>query len=170
MKDSWLTLMDYSNKHKVSISTLRRRIKSEEINYQLSDGKYFILDEALPTQGAASGSEKAIAPPTRAIASSQSQEPSVPKGGHQNQNGHLVCETSEKLLQEVKRAYSMVLQEKEEQILQLRDEVSDLKTLVRVLENEVARLQGVKTPAVIRDKVPTLMSSDFDLGLDLETF
>lgn len=40
----WLSLAEYSMKHKVSISTLRRRIKAEDIQFKLEDGKYLILD------------------------------------------------------------------------------------------------------------------------------
>jgi regulator of replication initiation timing len=36
-----------------------------------------------------------------------------------------------------------VLQEKEEQLIQLKEEVSDLKTLVRVLEDENERLRRI---------------------------
>ncbi|HRO65937.1 MAG TPA: hypothetical protein PL182_00070 [Pseudobdellovibrionaceae bacterium] len=48
-----------------------------------------------------------------------------------------------KLLNELKKAYTQILQEKEEQILHLKEEVTDLKTLVRVLEGENSRLKQV---------------------------
>jgi len=35
---------------------------------------------------------------------------------------------------ELKKAYSQILHEKEEQIMLLREEIMDLKTLVKVLE------------------------------------
>ncbi len=38
----WLTLQEYSNKYKVSISTLRRRIKAREIEYTFNNGRYLI--------------------------------------------------------------------------------------------------------------------------------
>src|SRR5436190_5774976 len=43
---NWIPLTDYSNKYKVSISTLRRRIKLENIPFKLASGKYFLLDES----------------------------------------------------------------------------------------------------------------------------
>src|SRR3989344_578256 len=46
---TWLALMDYSTKYKVSVSTLRRRIKAEDIKFRLDDGKYFIIDEPMST-------------------------------------------------------------------------------------------------------------------------
>ena len=40
----WLTLQDYSNKYKVSISTLRRRIKSRDLEYVFKKGRYLVQD------------------------------------------------------------------------------------------------------------------------------
>ncbi len=45
-----------------------------------------------------------------------------------------------RILDEIKKAYTLILQEKDEQVRQLREEISDLKTLVRVLEGENERL------------------------------
>jgi len=45
--ENWLALNEYANKHQVSISTLRRRIKSNKIKYKLDDGKYFLEDDSL---------------------------------------------------------------------------------------------------------------------------
>lgn len=134
-KENWLTLMEYSSLHNVSISTLRRKIKSNDLTFQFTDGKYFILDDSLPTQKQASGPETIVPPKGSAT---QDQEPKAPSS-----QGSDSSETTKLLLQEIKKAYSMVLQEKEEQILQLKEEVSDLQTLVRVLENEVQRQKTV---------------------------
>src|SRR5688572_6376945 len=46
MSTNWLPLVDYSNKYRISISTLRRRIKLESIPFKLDSGKYFIIDES----------------------------------------------------------------------------------------------------------------------------
>jgi regulator of replication initiation timing len=45
-------------------------------------------------------------------------------------------------LDELKRAYLDSLQSKEDQILQLKQQVSDLKTLVMILEKENSRIHG----------------------------
>ena len=55
-----------------------------------------------------------------------------------------ILTAANKLLNELKKAYTLILQEKEEQILQLKEELSDLKTLVRVLESENDRLNANK--------------------------
>ena len=39
-----LTLQDYSSKYKISISTLRRRIKCQELDYIFKGGRYFIKE------------------------------------------------------------------------------------------------------------------------------
>lgn len=49
-----------------------------------------------------------------------------------------------KLLIELKTAYTHILQEKDQQILQLKGEIADLKTLVRVLESENERQKNKK--------------------------
>jgi len=47
-----------------------------------------------------------------------------------------VLSSAHRLVEEIKIAYSKVLQEKEEQISLLKEEVGDLKMLVRVLESQ----------------------------------
>lgn len=74
-KDIWLPLLTYAVRKGISVSTLRRRIKANQIKYQLKNGRYFILDE---NPGSAEDSQQII--------------------------------------------------------IQLKEEIADLKTLVRVLE------------------------------------
>lgn len=42
MSSSWLTLQEYSNKQGVSISTLRRKIKAGEMEFNLKKGRYLL--------------------------------------------------------------------------------------------------------------------------------
>lgn len=128
----WLALTDYSAKYKVSVSTLRRRIKTEDINFQLKDGKYFLIDEPMsahqkhrPSQDSEvemMGAHLAI--PTKL----GKDEP--------------ILTAANKLLNELKKAYSQILCEKEEQIMRLKEEIADLKTLVKVLESENSRINS----------------------------
>jgi hypothetical protein len=154
---NWLPLMEYSAKYRVSLSTLRRRIKSGEIEHKFADGKYLLKDGPLTLTNP--GSET-IAPPTSIGA--QIQQPSVraeapaPAAAYADPESDPYWRTTQGLLNEIKRAYSLILQEKEEQILQLKEEVADLKTLVRVLEDENTRLKNVQAPNL-----------DFDLGLEV---
>jgi hypothetical protein len=147
--DSWLPLTDYATKYKISVSTLRRRIKAEDIKFRFEDGKYFIMDEPV-------GTHQRIHRP------SQDSDPTL-VGTHQGnvseqaaasnmisekmakaQKDEPILTAANKLLNELKKAYTLILQEKEEQILYLKEEVTDLKTLVRVLESENDRLKGYK--------------------------
>lgn len=114
----------------MSISTLRRRIRSETIQFRLEEGKYLVLDEPLedpmPVASEKASAQTYITTPSFV---SDNLSPQTHEG------------VSKLLLDELKRAYAMILQEKEEQICQLREEISDLRTLVRVLESENERLQ-----------------------------
>lgn len=154
MSDRWLQLTDYSTKYDVSISTLRRRIKEESIDYKLDSGKYFLLDEP-PTKkprGRRPGEKASFFQEGSQIGSAvyfDSEELSPVLATYQG-NGADVADTkrnenifsaANKLLEELKRAYSQILQEKEEQILQFKEEIADLRTLAQVLESENDRLR-----------------------------
>ena len=41
----WLPIIDYSKSTGISISTIRRRIKSGKITFRMTDGKYYILSD-----------------------------------------------------------------------------------------------------------------------------
>ena len=129
--NSWLPLAEYSMKHHVSISTLRRRIKTDDIQFRFDDGKYFILDEELKKTANAEEHR-----PSLSSNVSQSVQTEIP-----TEAGESVISAANRLLADLKKAYTQVLQEKEEQILSLREETMDLKTLIKVLESENSRLR-----------------------------
>lgn len=129
----WLPITEYAGKYRVSISTLRRRIKSGEVEYSFQEGKYLLRDGPIPKS----------APVPSETASPTVAPPQVSHGGEANltEDGSPVLATANRLLTELKKAYSLILQEKENAIFLLKDEVSDLRTLVRVLEFENERLK-----------------------------
>lgn len=210
MSSQWLPLADYSMKYRISVSTLRRKIKAEDIQFRFDDGKYFILDEPVisthprehrPSQTSEDSVMGAAALSSFPKDSRNSARNTYPAGasyyahvslngssannmGHnpgqrssdssryennfgsssfaQNESspaptssavqefseriasvgkGEPILTAANKLLTELKKAYTLILQEKEEQILHLKEEVTDLKTLVRVLESDNARLK-----------------------------
>ncbi|HRK06370.1 MAG TPA: hypothetical protein PLZ57_01255 [Pseudobdellovibrionaceae bacterium] len=181
---NWLLLTDYASKYRVSVSTLRRRIKSGAQEHRFENGKYFLpeptvrdLDAGVhlateisattvsPASSQAATSLGASAtqaePPAGAAASPRAmpaqhftssaelglqesklsadlnhstvQVAAAQMAAHETTEGSLL-RTTTRLVDELKRAYTQVLQEKEEQILLLKEEIADLKTLVRVLE------------------------------------
>lgn len=147
MAENWLPITDYSTKHKISVSTLRRRIKTDDIKYRFHEGKYLLLDEPVTTH---SPHRPSLSEPVNESAQMVPPIPSQPVGpeaalnnqpppSNENFDGPILS-AANRLLTELKKAYSQILQEKEEQILQLKEEVTDLKTLVRVLESENEKL------------------------------
>lgn len=160
---SWLPLTEYSMKHQVSISTLRRRIKAEDIKFRFDDGKYFILDEdsmkaatqtphrpslsreaqksVMTTASAAIQSKESAQTPAKPTDKPTEKPASAPATSIVTEPGESVITAANKLLTDLKKAYTQVLQDKEEQILQLREEIVDLKTLIKVLESENTRLR-----------------------------
>jgi hypothetical protein len=154
---TWLSLVDYSNKYKVSISTLRRKIKIEDIPFRLDSGKYYIIDEPMMAMAASSGSQlelekpaapdKTLAPATLTTSKREIEIPELDAAtvrAPMHEGGESVLVAANRLLDEIKKAYTLILQEKDEQIRQLRGEITDLKTLVRVLEGESERLKQNK--------------------------
>jgi len=134
MSASWLPLTDYSTKYRVSVSTLRRKIKAEDIQFKLDDGKYYIIDEPLESSHRPSQESEVVTDPKELHLKALSQL-------NQKSKDEPILTAANRLLSELKKAYTQILQEKEEQILDLKAEVADLKTLVRVLEGENERLQ-----------------------------
>ena len=146
--NSWLPLAEYSMKHQVSISTLRRRIKSDEVKFRFDDGKYLILDED-PTKVAFAEEHRPSLKSEvqkNSAQATQDREAIVDRQTNisfQSQDSsESVISAANRLLLDLKKAYTQVLQEKEEQILSLREETMDLKTLIKVLESENSRLRN----------------------------
>ena len=148
MATNWLPLTEYSSKYQVSISTLRRRIKAEDIKYQFADGRYLILDqpqEHRPSPVSPSLKKPPVEQsPVRASTANHSNEATnlddVAIQPPQTSPDEPILAAANRLLTELKKAYTQILQEKEEQIMHLKEEQADLKTLIRVLEAENERL------------------------------
>lgn len=143
IEQSWLPLTDYSTKYKVSVSTLRRRIKAEDIQFRFDDGKYFIMDEPIDAHQQRGHRPSLNSEPSLYVGP-RKLEPTTESNPLRQSKDEPILTAANKLLHELKKAYSQILHEKEEQILHLKGEVADLKTLVRVLESENDRLKGFR--------------------------
>ena len=133
---NWLPLADYSAKYKVSVSTLRRRIKSDSIEFKFEAGKYLLADQPIQTHVSYRPSQ---------LSTTSNEEPSPQGLGEQPGESPSISDepiltTAQTLLAEIKQAYRQILAEKEEQIMQLKDQNNDLRTLIKVLESETERL------------------------------
>ena len=155
---TWLTLSDYSTKYSVSVSTLRRRIRAGKVETQFEDGKYKLMDLPLDEQHPNTQTQSVqqtngtapFAPPQERLGVAVISKPKTEDSLSTAQNNSRGDSESSQfwvavnaMMSELKKAYSLILQEKEEQILQLKDEHSDLRTLVRVLEEENKRLKNI---------------------------
>ncbi|MCB9072688.1 MAG: hypothetical protein H6623_03635 [Bdellovibrionaceae bacterium] len=128
--ETWLPLNDYANRYQLSVSTVRRRIKSKKVKFKLDEGKYYILDSM-------TGQEKSVNTQPRAATQTN---PTIVSSAINHEASALPMKL---LLDELKRAYLDSLQSKEDQILHLKQQVSDLKTLVMCLEKENSRAKGL---------------------------
>ncbi len=152
-----LSLTEYSAKYKVSVSTLRRRIKKKEILFVQEAGKYIlpdvpydkVLDHSIAhltynmTSRKPDASLQKSTPQAAVVSPLESLDLSFQTGEgdkpliQANDEGKLKSEE----LMELKKAYTLVLSEKEEQIFQLKQHITDLKTLNKAFENEIDRLE-----------------------------
>lgn len=153
MNTQYLPLTEYSSKYRVSISTLRRRIKAEDIRFQFEDGKYLILDEPMSTHQRVHRPSQITSDETlMSVHAGAIVRESAPVFGfnansfiEEKSRSHtqpqVQAQENLQIFTELKKAYAQILQEKEEQIMILKEEVADLKTLARVLESENERMK-----------------------------
>ncbi len=170
MNPDYLPLAAYSAKYSVSISTLRRRIKADDLVFLFEDGKYLIYDQPLSTHqrhrpsqapvrenslvSAHTGSivierapiRQAPRPPYAPVSTPPMinhasrldfvESSAKPGMSYEEVKAHeeKILQAANKLLTELKQAYTQMLSEKDLQILKLQQEVADLQTLVSVLE------------------------------------
>jgi hypothetical protein len=127
-ENDWLSLSEYSSEYGISVSTLRRRIKGNKIKFKLIHGKYFLPRQSLTPQSQ-------NFPPV----------PNTKAPEDFGQEEGLAIQTPKFILDELKKAYRVSLQSKEDQIIQLKQQISDLKTLVMYLERENEKLTSHKS-------------------------
>ena len=121
--EKWLPIIEYSVKTGVSLSTIRRKIKSNSIPYRLEKGKYFIQFGAVPN-------EPVFAMPIVQTIVSKPAPPVAPK-------------TPEDPVRMMTDAFEYALKEKEERIRllerrnqDLESHLDELRLLVHVLEEK----------------------------------
>lgn len=127
----WLSVVDYAVIKKVSVSTLRRRIKSKTIEAKIENGKYLIRVSPEESLNFKSGS---------------GFDPL--KNSSENSEGEDASSSStsvQELLQELKSAYSQIFSEKEKMITQLKSEIEILKHMNRFLEQQI--MSGPSIPS-----------------------
>jgi hypothetical protein len=106
----WLTLVDYSHRTGVSLSTLRRYIKAEKIPFRLEQGKYLVQ---APASSPVQPQKQTQTQPRASISAS-----SVVPSGLTHTDSHL----------------RMRVQELESALRRAHEEIAELKMLVALYE------------------------------------
>ncbi len=162
----YLSLNDYSARYHISLSTLRRRIRTGEIEYRFEGGKYWLAEDPPKKYGRVMDQTvrernlNSLAANTRVNES----EPAKLDSNLLIRPPETFLDSAKTMVQELKVAYVSVLHEKEKQITNLKEEISDLKTLVKILENENERLKSNG-----RESAPIDSWLESDAPLELRT-
>ena len=113
--------------------------------FRFEDGRYLILDEVPQKKTQLEQHRPSLVSDSSAQVESQpvKHENEIRSISHNStgETGESVLAAANKLLVDLKQAYTQILHEKEEQIMYLKEEIVDLKTLVKVLESENARIK-----------------------------
>ena len=113
--EHWLLLSQYAQKYNVSVSTLRRRIKKQNIECKLIDNKYYIKD--VPPEGRVSPEH------------------------HQNTVSDALKEIlnfCQNLIQEKEKIYQDILKDKTKEMMYLKERISEQKMLIKILEDRLS--------------------------------
>ena len=138
----WLPLTQYSVKSGVSLSTIRRKIKSNSIPYRLENGRYLVLFQ---------GKETRANYPNQTINTPQPKQEAKPEATTAPKNSSQKSDSvvlkavpfMEKSVEMLSEAFELAIDEKDERIrlLQqqnqnLNEHIMELRLLVRVLEEK----------------------------------
>jgi exonuclease VII small subunit len=147
-------LIDYSVKTGVSLSTIRRKIKSNSIQYRLERGRYLILHSEANNQAAQQPMQNALLqplPPAAATSADVDRWQDKPLSrfnpsqivSFDEEEDKRANTSVDKAVNMVSEAFEYALVQKEEQVRlleqrnrDLEDRVNELKLLVRVLEEK----------------------------------
>ena len=160
VNNQWISLTEYSNKYKISISTLRRRIRDGFLNVRLESGKYFLKDEGFEKPSLkhksslmeGSFSPSALKPPAPlpTLPSEGVAEKERGPGTAVRRAGmekvYTALQQNETLLHQVlhsQKTLKTQAHEKDKILYQLQNQLADLKTLVALLEKENKELKSL---------------------------
>jgi len=121
--DSWLPITEYAVRNRVSVSTIRRKIKNKELKHRLEGGKYFVLSEGEPL----------------------SQNPRSVSIDPTGNSVDEVLDFAERSIKEITKLNQEIITEKDsvivnqkKKIQNLQEELSELKMLITLLEKNKA--------------------------------
>ena len=125
---NWLPITEYSLRNGISVSTIRRKIKNKSLEHKIENGKYFIMDDNADYE--ISDNKLSMSTPTGI---------DVSKKGFTNINDLIdfaqrSIDTATELNRELIEEKEKVIHIQDGLILQLKEQVGELKMLVSVLE------------------------------------
>lgn len=130
---AWLPLTEYAVKSGVSLSTIRRKIKTKSITYRLDHGRYLIFLEAPNT---------AVKTPVSVLVEDAPTPVRTSPGRETMKEDHSLP-LFERTIKMISSAFEQTMKEKDARIQllekrsrELEDRLSELRTLVRVLEEK----------------------------------
>lgn len=139
---TWLPLIEYSVKSGISLSTIRRKIKSNSIPYRLENGRYLILFQEKGGAGAQMSQPQAayvgvtpekIAPQRPVPAERRLQVVSPPAPEAEGEDSvHMLVDAFEHALKEKDERIQLL----EKLVSDLDERINELRLLVRVLEEK----------------------------------
>jgi hypothetical protein len=143
----WLTINEYSLKYKVSISTLRRKIKAGKLEFRYENGRYLILCENSGSNQKNTSYQvtRSIAPPHKSSGHLEAKERQEFNNSNEQTLNEApfiynvvkesdVINSFKTILESWKWDHEKQLKEKDKKISELAKQVVDLKTLVNILE------------------------------------
>lgn len=143
--DQWLPLIEYSVRSGISTSTIRRKIKTNSIQFRLENGRYLILcaTDKKPQTAAYSMVPKEEPKEVK----SEVPEPVTPrtetKTANKTSSNSRYLPLIDRSVQMATEAYERALQEKDErirllndQLREMRERLDELRSLVSALEDK----------------------------------
>jgi len=125
---NWLPITEYSLRNGISVSTIRRKIKNKSLEHKIENGKYFIMDDNADFE--ISENKLSMSTPTGI---------DVSKKSFTNINDVIdfaqrAIDTATELNRELVEEKEKVIHIQDGLILQLKEQIGELKMLVNVLE------------------------------------
>lgn len=114
VRGNWIPLVDYSFKTGISLSTLRRHIKTNKILYRLEDGRYLIYD--------ADASGTPLTNPNATLQNAPSGATYDSQPGHSDSKTFALAERVHELESELQKA---------------NEEITELKMLLALYEEKI---------------------------------
>jgi hypothetical protein len=129
-----LSIVEFSSKHGISISTLRRKIKNKKIKYKIEDGKYYIFENEKGTH------EYSAEQAGESNNCDNSDDLALDDLGS-TPSAEDVLTFAEKSISSITKFHQETVDEKDKRLAlqehlinQLKEEIEELRMLVRVLE------------------------------------